>query len=270
MILHDGSPAHVITADDVPGHLRRYVQQYDDGFGWTWFHHPLLILHLPTLMPKPLEHVLAYCERDRDAARASGDWHRFVFLHQRPYRFAALMDLLDDWPSELDTARGSVRFWKLAANVWTDAEAEEADPCWQWLMDAPVPNRHAMTNSAARRHLRAMAARGGEVDIFRGVQAQDRETAISNALGGWQWSTSRHVAAWFAWRWLQDRSTPLKPWVARARVPVSHIAALLTERGEDEALIDPAFFEEVDARAVSIEPAGQHPGHYSTRKDRIT
>jgi hypothetical protein len=260
---------HLITVDDVPDHLKGYISD-PDGLSWTWFHHPALILHLPTVLPVPLDEAVATRVAAIQQARRAGDWAGYVFRHERPYRFDAFLSLMDDWPNELDTARGSVRFWKLAAEVWTDGEADESDPCWEWIMEAPVPNRHAMSSSAARRHLRALAARGGEVDVFRGVQAQDDDTALSNALGGWQWTTSRHVAAWFAWRWLQDRETPLKPWVARARVPVDQIAALLTGRGEDEALIDPAFFEEHDADAVTIEPAGEFPGHYSKRKDKIT
>jgi hypothetical protein len=268
MMFDSNTPPRVITVDDVPDHLRGYISTPDGGCGWTWFHHPAAILNLPTMLPVPLADYVAAKVAGIEEARQAGNWESYVFRHERPYRFNALMSICDHFVDELDTKRGQVRFWRLAADVWTDGEADEQDPCWEWVMEAPVPLQEAMTTSADRRRLRSMAATtGGFVDVWRGIQAQDADTALSNALGGWQWTLSRDVAAWFAWRWLQGHDTPLKPFVARTCVPVDMVAALLSDRGEEEILIDPRDMDG-GPYGVVIEPAGPFRGHYSRRKDK--
>lgn len=247
---------HVTRFEDVPDDLRNYVT---DVNGLLFFHHPFLVTMLPLMSSMPLGKAL---DHKRDAARDdlnSGNWDGFVFTHERPYRMQALQDVVEEKADELDTPRGSVRFWKLAADVWVDSEASEDDPSWTELMNSPVPNRRAMTSPKDRRRL-AQTARQGLLTVFRGVQAASREGALQGALGGWSWTLSRDLAAWFANRWIEQNridAPDLKPYVVAAQAPADLIAAYLTGRSEEEVLIDPV--DGGDLFAIEARPAGPGP-----------
>ncbi len=262
-VLGINTSMHIVTADDIGDDLAMYVHE-DEDLGLSFFHHPLFIAPLPTLLPATIDEFIAKKLMMTQAFRAHGDWVHFVCLHERPYRMHALLDISTEkrggW-----TKREAVRWWKLAARVWTDAEHDELDQIWSDVMRSSVPHPSAMTASSDRRRLREWANNstpGQTLTLYRGIQAGDANEAKGVALGGWSWTLSRDVAAWFAWRWLKERQLDqdgLKPFVARAAVPITFVEALISNRGEEEVLISPNS----PIGDLDIEPAGPRPAKSS-------
>lgn len=238
-----------MTGDDLPAHLRTYVQKPDDGLGMSWFHHPLYIAFLPMALPTTIETYLAIREQAVDEAIRDGEYGAAVFRHERPYRMAFLLELLADgvWEGSEDDARLANDFWKTASQVWRDAEADERDPIWTSLANAPVAHPALMMDIEERHALRTMPK---VIRIYRGVQVKrGEEPDLTSMLNGWSWTLRRDTAKWFAKRFRQpgDRS-----YVLSTTVPKAWVRAYLTGRGEHEILIEPG---RVTRDTVALVPA---------------
>lgn len=231
-----------LTEEDLPQKLRRFYRKPDDGF-FAWFHHPLYVTMLPTMSPIPLDELIDRKRRSAEKALEEGKASRYVFAHERGYRMGKLMELAEEGFFD-GTTRREVEFWKLASEVWTDAEFDEDDPCWSELMDCGVANRWAMTEGKDRRALRAM---GDFVRVYRGVQSWSETGALEYAHTGWSWTFSPKTARFFARRWLNDGK---EPFVIRADVPKDLVQAYLTGRGEREVLIAPG---EADGHPIRVQ-----------------
>lgn len=222
--------------DDLPEHLRHYVREDDDAGGIRFFHHPLLVQLLPMGLPATIEEVLdirAKAAADEIAQRKYG---AHLFRYERPYRIDRLLELTD--VGEFDTAdrselRSAAIFWQLAAAVWTDAETDESDPIWTALMHTNVPHRAFMSGIRGRRFIRGLSP---TTTVYRGVPARSEALAAELIQAGWSWTTDRRVAAKFARRFCH---APDRPYIAKAVVDRSEIAACLLDRGESEILIEP-------------------------------
>lgn len=96
------------------------------------------------------------------AARENGDWGRFIFLHERPWRanaFAQIASGLDD-PT----------YWRLTREVYQDSENVEEQPrLWKPLLKSPRPGREHMMDEGERERLAALPAR---VIVFRGASGE--------------------------------------------------------------------------------------------------
>lgn len=226
------SAGHVmVTADDVPAHLRRWL---DDSPIGSIFRHPLCVQILPTLLPMPLEAYLAERSCARVAAwQASGDPFDFIVRTERPFRMDSLVALASLVPSRFTTPAAAIRFWRAAAWAWMDAEHSETDPIWGTLLAAPVPLRAAMTAAGARRRLAAMP---GTLTLYKGVADPDpAHDAVALARTGWSWSLSCETARWFA-----RRGARVSGAVLTARIRRDDVVAFLDARGEDEIVTSPA------------------------------
>lgn len=247
---------HVISVEDVPDHLTCFIHE---SVGMVFFHHPNWVTTLPTMSPVPFLQALEDRVARTNKAILRGDWEGYVFGFERAYRMEKLLLLPEFYPGETQEKRGAVRFWQLAAEVWVDAEHDETDQIWTDLMDCGVPWRAAMTTGPERRALRHLLDDRLRLTVWRGVQAATPEAALGHALGGWSWSASRDVAAWFSHRWLTGTEAA-KPYVARATVYLDDVAGYLTGRGEREVLIDPREVAHGDTlEGLAIEPAGPRP-----------
>lgn len=224
------------TAEDFPPDLRCCCHYPDDLRGMGLFHHPMLVGLLPLALPAAIETVLDMRQAQARSYLDHGDLKAYLLRHERPYRADALLDLLDDgWFEDgREDARAAALFWSAAAYVWTDCEADELDPIWTRIMEAPVPCRAFMSGPQGRRALRSLS---DPVRLYRGIQAVDRETAFERTAGGWSWTSERSVAIRFAGRHL---AAPDRPFVAETVVARSRIAAYLTNRNESEALLEPS------------------------------
>lgn len=190
------------------------------GNGMVWVMHPLVHSILFTGMAYLLNDQLRGKQAALVQARTSHDWHRFVFLHERPYRVRALLSV--------SCFISDFTYWGLARSVWTDSEN-----IWQWgdeeirdLLLTRKGRKSIMSSGDAR----AFLAVPSEFTIYRGWH--EPGTAF-----GWSWTLRQEQAQWFANRMLPGGSEPR---VEAFKVRRSDVIALFTERGEDEIVADPA------------------------------
>jgi hypothetical protein len=148
-------------------------------------------------------------------AYAEDNWHRYVFLHERPYRFEALMRVGDE-------GMPLHKFSKLVTAVWMDSEN-----IWQhyddWVDVFEYVDRPYLMNPVERGVLRKLPNR---VTIYRGFNGDRPEPTIQNGLS---WTLSMDKAKWFA-----KRYGAKKPTVLEIRVDKDDIIAYFNGRNEQE------------------------------------
>lgn len=239
------------TPADLPDEYQECATKQESGL--TFFHHPFFVSMFPLAMPCTLgDYIAQRIERARHY-RSTGRPETYALMHERPYRMGALIECSQDFRAGDNwTLRECCRFWAVAGHIWRDSELPEDAPEWAALLASEVPHRSFLTHGPNRR---ALAALPDPVPVFRGVQATNALTARYAALkGGFSWSISRDVAAWFSWRWKQGG---VAAFVVSATAPRANIIALMTERGESEVLLDPAQrdqLQNIDVTRVTTPP----------------
>lgn len=154
-----------------------------------------------------------------NTARANKDWDSFVFLHERPYRLEAFVEIMDDMSDD--------EFWSVLSDVWTDSEnIPEMRELWDEVLASPRPNRLSMMNDDERIEYDSLPE---VITIYQG-HTEDRDD-------GWSWTIDPSIAQWFAGRFANLEDSP--GYVTTAKVNKSDIHAFLTRRGESEILTDP-------------------------------
>lgn len=219
------------TPLDLPQHLRRHAASIA-GTDLANFHHPLFVSIFPLASPLPIEEFLAFRQERANAFLARDELANFVFAHERAYRMNILQRLADDGAFG-HSGRQAVKFWRLAAQVWIDAEHAEDNPCWTRLLETPIPLRWAMTKPKDRRALHSMP---DLITLYRGAHVFDEDDLHLAARSGWSWTTSLTTARFFARRFLPSRMRPL---IITAQVKKADVVAYLTSRDEQEMLIRP-------------------------------
>jgi len=129
---------------------------------------------------------LNYLEKKKAVTKARGnsDWATFIFLHERPYRLQALLELVKQH-DEAGTANGAANIIiNNLHNVYIDAEGCHINrESWQRLFNR-LPPAHRNTETLP-----------DEVIIYRGTDmppGKDR---------GFSWTLNKEKAQWFADRW---------------------------------------------------------------------
>lgn len=179
--------------------------------------HPLVYqvpLSLPGMANQAYEHKKAATAKALD----KGDWHSYIWLHERPYRFEALQTLFTDHPISNDDWHSLVR------DVWIDSEN-----LWQhydeWLeVFENVDGQRLMTDEEKAR----LAALPDTVPIYRGATLEVNEEGLS-------WTLDPSRARWFARRFNHKGDGV----VIHASVAREAIVALFEGRSEDEVIVLP-------------------------------
>lgn len=188
----------------------------DHGSFGPCLRHPL-VFSVPYFGEAENERLNAQLEAKRERvakAYAEGDWSKFVFLHERPYRFDALMEAKPKIPE--------AEYVALLREVWVDTEnAWQNKGAWKREL-MPLAGKDAW-GTLADKPERMTVYRGGE------------RTGIS-------WTLDKAKAEWFASR--LGRNHPL--W--RARIDKAHVVGYLDDRGEEEIVLDPRHL--IDCRKV--------------------
>jgi hypothetical protein len=207
--LHPDLEAHLIMTD----------------FG-RMVHHPLII----EIMPRPAMVNYRY-EAKRKAlheAMSDSNWHQAVWLHERPYRLDAFMQIEDDLDDD--------EYWSILADIWLDSENiwQNLDQ-WRELFES-TRSGSPMTDEEEA----ALAAMPDPVPVYRGSVEDANEYGLS-------WTTDRERAEWFAVRMTADDEVGV---VLDGLVAKEHVAAYFTGRGEDEIVVFDADLVDVVARAT--------------------
>lgn len=157
-------------------------------------------------------------------AKKGGDWHSYVFLHERPWRFNALMDLA---PESMDRRK----WWRLVAATWVDSEnIRENARDWNWLLRHGGAELWMMMDEDDLKAFNELGPLGTMVQVWQGC-------TVDRPEDGWSWTTNRNTALWFAKRFANLEDS--EPMVRGLYISKTDIGAMLTTRGEDEVLIDP-------------------------------
>jgi hypothetical protein len=136
-------------------------------------------------------------------AEATGNWSRFIWLHEPAFRVMALQSIAGSMTDQ--------QYWPMVSEVWLDSQTQEHRP-WTELWSARRPYRErAMTEDEHRR----LAELPDEVPIFHG-QRTAKVTGLS-------WSLLYADALAFAYRPGDGR-----PCVASAVVRKPRIQALFS------------------------------------------
>lgn len=147
------------------------------------------------------------------------NWSKYVFLHERPYRLDAFLEIEDEMTDE--------EYWELLIDIWTDTENyyQNCD-AWQEAFSSARPGRELLMTDEERTKLAGLT---NPAIVHRGFSVDNAEVSLS-------WTLSYEKAKWFALRHVMEDE--------HARVATTHldkdqIIAYKMERGEDEVIILP-------------------------------
>ena len=195
--------------------LEAYIE-FNDDIGMPIIRHPLLIWIGP-LMPGIINKQ--YAQKLDSVARAieGRDWVSYLYLHERPYRLDAFMDIADEMSDN--------HYWENLASIWIDSEN-----IWQnqdtWV-SAFSSDRSSSDSMMLQKELDELAALPNKITIYRGYKKGGNKNGLS-------WTTDKEKAEWFSTRLLRSGEKAL---VAKATVDKKDVVAYFTRRGESEIVL---------------------------------
>lgn len=192
-----------------------------DGPLGQMFHHKYFI----EIMHRP-EHAgltnfkVDFTEKRVKEARAKKQWSRFIYLHERPYRLEAFLEIADELrPRD---------YWKLVGGIWQDSEnIWQCRDYWDEIFSRDDPMRGLMMDRSERS---ALAKLPDKLTIYRGDKTANR------ARKGLSWTLDRSRAQWFAKRLCKKGDTAF---VAKGKIAKKDVIAYLTGRNESEIIASP-------------------------------
>jgi hypothetical protein len=170
-------------------------------------------------------------QADLEAAKASHNWPKVIWLHERPFRATALQSIANEMPDS--------QFWAMVAEVWLDADnTYDERSRWTTIWTSPRGHRdHVMT---VDEHKALDKIPDDEITIYRGCG--------TTTINGMSWSLNPDDA-----RNVAHRVARLSPVVVVATVPKRRIQAFFSGRPsrlEDEVVVLPNHFRLVSARPL--------------------
>lgn len=181
-------------------------------------HHPLLIElfydpdHAALLNERYRQKKLAVAE-----AYVKGHFSSYVFLHERPYRLKALMQLIQDGMPEEARVRLVGDVWIDSENIWQ--HKAEWNLIWRSLKDP-----QAVMSAEEKTRFDHLP---DEVTIWRGVRHR------THWLKGLSWTMDKERAVWFAHRLATKKNRPV---VVKGLVAKSRILSYFDGRNESEVV----------------------------------
>lgn len=185
--------------------LQAYVE---DGEPFKMLRHPL-VFSVPYVAHEQIDEMLNKSYEVKQIqiklAREQGRWSSVVFLHERPYRINALESIKDEVPPP--------EFLDLLREVWVDSEN-----IWQNLSTW----RSLLIPLVGTDPWKTLTDLPDELMVYRGGTAF-----------GLSWTLDKDKAKWFANRLKRDHP------VYEGKILKKHAVGYLTERGEEEIVLDP-------------------------------
>jgi hypothetical protein len=230
--------------NDLDEELRAYV--VDGAFGLS-FDHPLYRdIHILFTANMPAEQysdlswapaglarineIIRRKKKELSDAEAKGDWGSYVFIHHRPYRVDALLNVI--------RRRGASRLWPLVRHVWTNSESN-MQSWFEWSeIWSHAYTRNGNFRRCFRNFMRPVDRR--TYDNLPEVITAYRGCADEDEVEGYSWTLDRGRAEWFA-----RRATHRGPGiVATVNVHKSVALAYLSDRQESEIILDIEYLHE--------------------------
>jgi hypothetical protein len=190
------------------------LQPYlEDGVLGKQIRHPL-VYQVPLWSNGSANRMFLQKKAEVKIALKEKAWNRFVFLHERPYRLNAFLEIQDQLT---DT-----QYWRLLADTWIDTEnAWQNRAKWRKLFDSERPSSNYLMNETEDNAMRSLPEK---VTIYRGSSFNNEK--------GLSWTLSKEKAEFFAQRFAQRRGK-----VYEQEVSKDQILALFFGRGESEVIL---------------------------------
>lgn len=198
------------------------LQDYVETDGqWPMIRHPLCyavpyIEHHNALLNQSYLAKVAAIQK----ARFSGDYEQYMWLHERPWRLTAILDIAHEIPDD--------QWFPLLGRIWTDSEnIHQMIDEWNAILEGNYESARYMGGPDDVAVLEALPDR---VTIHRGFTHNGGEKGLS-------WTLDIEIARFFAKRFGASSR------IATGVIPKDKILAYLSDRGEAEII---AFHRDVE------------------------
>jgi hypothetical protein len=152
-------------------------------------------------------------------ALAEGNIHRYVFMHERPYRLNAFVDCI------ANRVVPDKDYWELLGSMWIDSENIWQNlNVWKRLMRSPRPRKQFFMDEDERKAFKLLPP---QLTIYRGCIRRQNEDGMS-------WTLDKDKAAWFSKRFACKGESAC---VLEKTIQKKNVFAYLTGRGESEVII---------------------------------
>jgi hypothetical protein len=154
-------------------------------------------------------------KKDLEKAIAEKNFNQIIYLHERPYRLQAFIQIA---PQLSDT-----KYWSILSGIWTDTENQWQNlEQWTELLSANRSSRHYLMNESEVQLLNSLPE---FVKIYRGCVKGLNEDGLS-------WTLDKAKAEFFANRFSKEGI------ILEREIPKSEIIAVLLGRGESEVICE--------------------------------
>lgn len=201
------------TKEELLPELKRYSYK-DDRIGFV-IKHPLVfsIMHhemMNAMMNESFRVKTKACEE----ALQKKDFAKYVFLHERPFRFEAF--------SAVASSMKDKEYWELLSEVWIDSENLWQNlPQWKKLLKSTRKGREHFMSAEERKFLKELPE---VVTIYRGYQTGKNKGGLS-----YTWDEAK--AKWFSTRLSKTGEVHVRT------VKREKIFAYLDGRNESEIIV---------------------------------
>lgn len=227
----------LMTQEDLDPELELCLIQ--EGMFGPSIKHPLVysMVHTPN-MNALVNRQLRQKKEALSRACAEQKWHSYVYLHERPYRLDAFMDIRDAILKSED-------YWRLLGDIWIDSENiwQNADN-WRDLFEEPERgSMEYFMDDDDRQVLKLPENKGGmpfNFTVYRGFHYDGGED-------GFSWTLDKQRAIWFAKRLCGPDETPM---VATGTVGRKDVIGYMTGRNELEIVALPENVHGIEIEVV--------------------
>lgn len=154
-------------------------------------------------------------KKDLEKAIAEKNFNQIIYLHERPYRLQAFIQIA---PQLSDT-----KYWSILSGIWTDTENQWQNlEQWTELLSANRSSRHYLMDESEVQLLNSLPE---FVKIYRGCVKGLNEDGLS-------WTLDKAKAEFFANRFSKEGI------ILEREIPKSEIIAVFLGRGESEVICE--------------------------------
>jgi len=204
--------------------LKLELSQYYEEAQWPMIRHPLVYAVPFFDTPEEAVRLNRMLEQKQAAlkkAEAEHHWSTYVFLHERPWRVHAFL--------QIHAAMVDSVYWPLLREIWVDSENIYANHMdWWELLTVPRSKRRLFMDVEERKAFDKLPE---SFHVYRGTTAVEREGSYL----GFSWTLDKGRAAWFATRF--ERPGRGGPVLASTEVNKKDCIGLIASRNEEEIVI---------------------------------
>ena len=200
--------------EDICEELKIYIS-YNRNLKSDMLRHPLVYSVPHSVQMNAL--VNAQLKYKKDAVKKAlevYDYESYIWLHERPYRLQAFMEISKNLSNE--------KYWEILSAMWTDCEnIWQNKSYWKSLLSDRPDTKHLFMSDEDRSFFNSLPE---TVTIYRGyIEGKNKR--------GFSYTLSKEKAEWFAKRYWNEGE------VLTRTVNKSDIFAYTNERGEQEIII---------------------------------